>query len=95
MKTVLVLVVSIVVSIVLIGNLYSQKDGEALGHEAANAYCSMVRLQHMPSANLSLREELDDLKLKHGKLMERGYSLKGENREKFSKTYSVIVSHCY
>lgn len=95
MKTVVILITAIAVSIVLIVNLYSQKDGEALGHEAANAYCSMVRLQHMPSANSSLREELEDLKLKHGKLMERGYSLKGENREKFSKTYSVIVSHCY
>lgn len=95
MKTVVILITAIAVSIVLIGNLYSQKDGEALGHEAADAYCSMVRLQHMPSANSSLREELEDLKRKHGKLMERGYSLKGENREKFSKTYSVIVSHCY
>jgi hypothetical protein len=94
MKTVLVLVVSIVVSIVLIGNLYTEKDGEALGHEAASTYCSMVRLQHIPGSDLSITDELEDLKLKHGKLMERGYSLKGENREKFSKTYSSMVAYC-
>ena len=94
MKTVVALVIAIAVSVFLIGKLYTEIDGEALGNEAASTYCSMVRLQHIPNTHSSMSDELKDLKLKHGKLMERGYSLKGENRERFSRAYSSMVAYC-